>query len=148
MEHDRNRRLIEVSLPLKAISAQSAREKSIRHGHMSTLHIWCVRRPLAAIPDHPPRLLDLFMGGGATGLEALRLGRETHAVELNPVAHLIELCTPPSVYTMARWLMSNTFAVKDKLTTCTCLPPAYPLALPPGGRPESPIKAFKGRLLE
>ena len=33
------------------------------------------------------------MGGGATGLEALRLGCETHAVELNPVAHLIELCT-------------------------------------------------------
>ena len=33
------------------------------------------------------------MGGGATSLEALRLGCETHAVELNPVAHLIELCT-------------------------------------------------------
>ena len=46
-----------------------------------------------AFPEHPPRLLDPFMGGGATGLEALRLGCETHAVELNPVAHLIELCT-------------------------------------------------------
>ena len=46
-----------------------------------------------AFPDRPPRLLDPFMGGGATGLEALRLGCETHAVELNPVAHLIELCT-------------------------------------------------------
>jgi adenine-specific DNA methylase len=46
-----------------------------------------------AFPDGPPRLLDPFMGGGATGLEALRLGCETHAVELNPVAHLIELCT-------------------------------------------------------
>jgi len=33
------------------------------------------------------------MGSGATGLEALRLGCKTHAVELNPVAHLIELCT-------------------------------------------------------
>jgi len=140
------RRLIEISLPLKAISAQSAREKSIRHGHISTLHIWWARRPLAAMraaifaslvpapstdeerekledliativdwdqvkdgnsakireaqelihqtfPDRPPRLLDPFMGGGATGLEALRLGCETHAVELNPVAHLIELCT-------------------------------------------------------
>jgi putative DNA methylase len=140
------KRLIEVSLPLKAISAQSAREKSIRHGHISTLHIWWARRPLAAMraaifaslipapdtdeererledliativdwdqvkhgnspailkaqdlirkafPDGPPRLLDPFMGGGATGLEALRLGCETHAVELNPVAHLIELCT-------------------------------------------------------
>jgi len=37
------KRLIEVSLPLKAISAQSAREKSIRHGHISTLHIWWAR---------------------------------------------------------------------------------------------------------
>ena len=34
------KRLIELSLPLKAISGQSAREKSIRHGHISTLHIW------------------------------------------------------------------------------------------------------------
>ena len=151
------KRLIELSLPLKAISDQSAREKSIRHGHISTLHIWWARRPLAAMraaifaslvpapplsppqaggmkggdeerqrledliativdwdqvkdgnspaieqakdlirqafPDRPPRLLDPFMGGGSTGLEALRLGCETHAVELNPVAHLIELCT-------------------------------------------------------
>jgi hypothetical protein len=118
------KRLIEVSLPLAEISAQSAREKSIRHGHISTLHIWWARRPLAAMraaifaalilapetdeererlerliativdwdqvkggnseaikqaqalirqafPDRPPRLLDPFMGGGATGLEAL-----------------------------------------------------------------------------
>jgi putative DNA methylase len=35
-----DRRLIEISLPLKAISAQPAREKPIRHGHISTLHIW------------------------------------------------------------------------------------------------------------
>jgi len=42
------KRLIEVSLPLQAISAQSAREESIRHGHISTLHIWWARRPLAA----------------------------------------------------------------------------------------------------
>ena len=48
MKSDR-KRLIEVSLPLKAISAQSAREKSIRHGHISTLHIWWARRPLAAM---------------------------------------------------------------------------------------------------
>jgi putative DNA methylase len=43
-----DRRLIELSIPLDAISAQSAREKSIRHGHISTLHIWWARRPLAA----------------------------------------------------------------------------------------------------
>jgi putative DNA methylase len=176
------KRLIEVALPLKEVSEQSAREKSIRHGHISTLHIWWARRPLAAcravvfaslIPDpddpecpesfrslvkevlsesqykpkhadgspakdtprnrcleyikylvrwensnnphyveparkliaathtilHPnadaaaPRVLDPFTGGGAIPLEALRLGCEAHAIDLNPVAHLIEHCT-------------------------------------------------------
>ena len=42
------RKLIEVSLPLEAINEASAREKSIRHGHPSTLHLWWARRPLAA----------------------------------------------------------------------------------------------------
>ena len=42
------KRLIGVALPLKEVSEQSAREKSIRHGHISTLHIWWARRPLAA----------------------------------------------------------------------------------------------------
>ena len=141
-----DRRLIEDSLPLEVISAQSAREKSIRHGHISTLHIWWARRPLAAMraaifaslipapkdeaeraylhkliedivnwdsvkngnnarveearalirkhyPDAPPKVLDPFMGGGSTGLEALRLGAEAYGVELNPVAYLIQLCT-------------------------------------------------------
>ena len=141
-----DRRLIEDSLPLEVISEQSAREKSIRHGHISTLHIWWARRPLAAMraaifaslipapkdeaeraylhaligdivnwdsvnhgnsarikearalirqhyPDAPPKVLDPFMGGGSTGLEALRLGAEAYGVELNPVAYLIQLCT-------------------------------------------------------
>jgi putative DNA methylase len=141
-----NRRLIELSIPLDAISAQSAREKSIRHGHISTLHIWWARRPLAACRaavfaalvdapeddaererlerliativdwdqvkggnspaieearrivreqwgDETPRVLDVFAGGGAIPLEALRLGCEAHALELNPVAYLILLCT-------------------------------------------------------
>jgi putative DNA methylase len=167
------KRLIEVALPLKEVSEQSAREKSIRHGHISTLHIWWARRPLAACravvfaslipdPDDPqcpepfrelvnqllpripngddsprnrclefikhlvkwensnnqeiigkarqligaahkflrpeakaemPKVLDPFAGGGAIPLEALRLGCEAHAIDLNPVAHLIELCT-------------------------------------------------------
>lgn len=186
------KRLIEVALPLKEVSEQSAREKSIRHGHISTLHIWWARRPLAAcravvfaslIPDpddpecptsfkqlvmdvlgssqfrptqpepspgaaapvetkpledtprnrclefikhlvrwensnepeyieparkliqaahkilHPdspddaPKVLDPFAGGGAIPLEALRLGCEAHAIDINPVAHLIQLCT-------------------------------------------------------
>src|SRR3982751_6333675 len=42
------RRLIEVDLPIRRISAHARREKSIRHGHISTLHIWWARRPLAA----------------------------------------------------------------------------------------------------
>jgi putative DNA methylase len=42
------KKLIEVALPLDAINRESAREKSIRHGHPSTLHIWWARRPLAA----------------------------------------------------------------------------------------------------
>lgn len=42
------KRLIEVDLPIAAVSAQSRREKSLRHGHISTLHIWWARRPLAS----------------------------------------------------------------------------------------------------
>jgi len=48
MAMDYPKRLIEVDLPIKRISAHSRREKSIRHGHISTLHIWWARRPLAA----------------------------------------------------------------------------------------------------
>ena len=43
-----SKKLIEVALPLEAINKASAREKSIRHGHPSTLHLWWARRPLAA----------------------------------------------------------------------------------------------------
>jgi putative DNA methylase len=182
------KRLIEVALPLKEVSEHSARER--RNGHISNLHIWWARRPLAAcravvfaslIPDpddpecpktfstlvnellggaefkpknadgstikdtpsnrclefikqltrwentnnahyieparkliaaahkilHPkaegdtPKVLDPFAGGGAIPLEALRLGCEAHAIDINPVAHLIELCTLvyPQTYT-------------------------------------------------
>jgi len=41
-------RLIEVALPIREISAESVRDKSIRHGHISTLHLWWARRPLSA----------------------------------------------------------------------------------------------------
>jgi putative DNA methylase len=134
------KRFIEVDFPIRVVSEHSAREKYTRHGHISTLHIWWARRPLAAsrasiyaalIPapadererlgkeqfignlcqwenslnphvikkaqreildangGQPPRVLDCFAGGGAIPLEALRLGCETHALELNPVAVLI-----------------------------------------------------------
>src|SRR5260370_8725869 len=42
------KKLIEVALPLEAINKEAGREKSIRHGHPSTLHLWWARRPLAA----------------------------------------------------------------------------------------------------
>ncbi|GAA14947.1 DUF1156 domain-containing protein [Gordonia alkanivorans] len=145
------RKLIEVALPLEAINRESAREKSIRYGHPSTLHLWWARRPLAAaravlfaqlVDDpssrlaefptdelqraererlhemierlvvwenvrdeallaearaeilkstdgNPPPILDPFAGGGAIPLEALRLGLEARASDLNPVAVLL-----------------------------------------------------------
>ncbi|MGA2489305.1 MAG: DUF1156 domain-containing protein [Anaerolineales bacterium] len=155
-------RLIEDYIPIEAISAEARREKSIRKGHISTLHLWWARRPLVAAraavygalvpapkdkkerkaadefvtklckyPGSPdvikqaqknilqahaerltaergkmvtledieagraprPRVLDMFAGGGSIPLEALRLGCEAYALDLNPVAHLIELCT-------------------------------------------------------
>src|SRR6266478_5424062 len=62
------KKLIEVALPLDAINKASAREKSIRHGHPSTLHLWWARRPLAAaravifaqMVDDPSAQPDLF----------------------------------------------------------------------------------------
>jgi len=44
----KNKRFIEESFPIKEVSTESAREKNIRHGHISTLHIWWARRPLAS----------------------------------------------------------------------------------------------------
>lgn len=62
------KKLIEVALPLEAINKASSREKSIRHGHPSTLHLWWARRPLAAaravifsqMVDDPSAYPDLF----------------------------------------------------------------------------------------
>ena len=48
MTNIRRKRLIEVAFPLEEVSAHSRREKNVRHGHISTLHIWWARRPLAA----------------------------------------------------------------------------------------------------
>lgn len=154
-------RLIEVAFPLKQASLDSVHEKNVRHGHISTLHIWPARRPLAAsraaliatlLPDpgtaearrrlveriggriverktkdgvkeeteggilhwgresspdlqwfreeirrayggRAPRVLDPFAGGGAIPLEAMRLGCEVTAVDINPVAWFILKCT-------------------------------------------------------
>ena len=75
------KKLIEVALPLDAINKASAREKSIRHGHPSTLHLWWARRPLAAaravifaqMVDDPSANPDLFRGEQAQERERKRL---------------------------------------------------------------------------
>jgi|LSQX01.2.fsa_nt_gb putative DNA methylase len=76
-----NKKLIEVALPLQAINEASAREKSIRHGHPSTLHLWWARRPLAAaravifaqMVDDPSALPELFPTVEAQEKERKRL---------------------------------------------------------------------------
>jgi adenine-specific DNA methylase len=138
-----DRRLIEETFPLQEVSEHSKHEKNVRHGHISTLHIWPARRPLAAsraaiiaalMPDpgdeterqklnekivsitkwktengpaldyfreeirkayggRPPRVLDMFAGGGAIPLEAMRLGCDVTAIDYNPVAWFILKCT-------------------------------------------------------
>ena len=140
------KRVIEWNLPLVEISKASTHEKSVRHGHPSTLHLWWARRPLASsratafaalidLPssskekkeindiikeitpwhtvksnltpiilksqqliskqwhENPPKIIDPFSGGGSIPLEALRLGCETYASDLNPVAVLIGKAT-------------------------------------------------------
>ena len=77
------RKLIEVALPLEAINRESAREKSIRHGHPSTLHLWWARRPLAAcravlfaqLVDDPSSHPDKFPTEEAVAAERQRLFR-------------------------------------------------------------------------
>jgi putative DNA methylase len=64
-----------------------------RWGASDTVIAAARERVRAANVGSPPRVLDLFTGGGTIPLEALRLGCEATAVELNPVAHLIERCT-------------------------------------------------------
>lgn len=75
------KKLIEVALPLEAINQESAREKSIRHGHPSTLHLWWARRPLAAcravlfssLVDDPSSHPDKFPTGEEQEKERERL---------------------------------------------------------------------------
>lgn len=72
------KKLIEVALPLEAINTASAKEKSIRHGHPSTLHLWWARRPLAAcravlfaqLVDDPSEYVDLLLQDEDTRKEA------------------------------------------------------------------------------
>lgn len=76
-----SKKLIEVALPLEAINAEAAREKSIRHGHPSTLHLWWARRPLAAaraviwssLVDDPSAHPELYPTEEAQNAERQRL---------------------------------------------------------------------------
>jgi putative DNA methylase len=80
---EHRKKLIEVALPLDAINRESAREKSIRHGHPSTLHLWWARRPLAAcravlfasIVDDPSSRPKEFASKDDQELERQRLFR-------------------------------------------------------------------------
>ena len=187
-----DKRLIEVAFPLKQTSLDSVHEKNVRHGHISTLHIWPARRPLAAsraaliatlLPDpgdaeqrkailermagrvvekverrrvngrtvervkeeteggilhwgrengpdldwfrseirkaydgRAPKVLDPFAGGGAIPLEAMRLGCEVTAMDINPVAWFILKCTleyPQRLAGQTRPL--PTFALEDRV---------------------------------
>ena len=184
-------RLIETAFPIKRASIDSVHEKNVRHGHISTLHIWPARRPLAAsraaliatlLPDpgdtdgrrsilsrmagriaekierkringrvvekvkagtvggilhwgrendadmdwfrseirkayggRAPKVLDPFAGGGAIPLEALRLGCDVIAIDINPVAWFILKCTlqyPQQLAGQTQPLPS--FALEDK----------------------------------
>ena len=185
------RRLIEVAFPLKQTSLDSVHEKNVRHGHISTLHVWPARRPLAtsraaliatllADPDKPaerkallermagrvvekierkrengrvvekvkeetvggilhwgrengadiqwfreairkayggraPKVLDPFAGGGAIPLEAMRMGCDVTAMDINPVAWFILKCTleyPQKLAAQTRPLPE--FALEDR----------------------------------
>ncbi len=73
------RKLIEVALPLDDINVAAAREKSMRHGHPSTLHLWWARRPVAAAPpparsDHDWRYFGTVTINGVIGALAWKAG--------------------------------------------------------------------------
>jgi putative DNA methylase len=88
------KKLIEVALPLDAINAASAREKSIRHGHPSTLHLWWARRPLAAaravifaqMVDDPSTYVDVLLGDAKIRRKAESLLRARQKVWEEAVA--------------------------------------------------------------
>ena len=111
------KKLIEVALPLAAINAESAREKSIRHGHPSTLHLWRARRPLAAcravlfasLVDGPIATRTTSSPTGALDEEAAGLKR---AYLFNLIEELVmwiipttpTRSAPPAPRSPARWL--------------------------------------------
>ena len=106
------KKLIEVSIPLEAINKASAREKSIRHGHPSTLHLWWARRPLAAcravlfaqLVDDPSSWPDKFPTEAEQEKERLRL----HGVIERMVPW--EASNDENVLNEARWEIARSVA--------------------------------------
>ena len=86
------KKLIEVALPLDAINTASSREKSIRHGHPSTLHLWWARRPLAAaravifsqMVDDPSEYIDVLLSDPAAKRAAQRALKKRLAGRVAP----------------------------------------------------------------
>jgi putative DNA methylase len=106
------KKLIEVSIPLEAINKASAREKSIRHGHPSTLHLWWARRPLAAcravlfaqLVDDPSAWPDRFPTEAEQDAERERL----HKVIADMVPW--EASTDEAILNAARWEIARSVA--------------------------------------
>ena len=106
------KKLIEVALPLEAINKAAAREKSIRHGHPSTLHLWWARRPLAAcravlfgqLVDDPSSWPERFKSEEAQGAERKRLH--------DFIAELVkwENSNDERVLNRARWYIARSLA--------------------------------------
>ena len=88
------KKLIEVALPLDAINAAASREKSIRHGHPSTLHLWWARRPLAAaravifaqMVDDPSEYVDVLLSDAAKKRAAQRALKKRLAARASAAA--------------------------------------------------------------
>ena len=108
MEVKTRKKLIEVALPLDAINTACAREKSIRHGHPSTLHLWWARRPLAAarsvifsqMVDDPSTYVDELIKDSklkakAEGILRTRLKRWEDGVALAKKAEAAKIKAPP-----------------------------------------------------
>ncbi len=97
------KKLIEVALPLEAINRASAREKSIRHGHPSTLHLWWARRPLAAaravlfaqLTDDSSAYLNAVRTAKTSNREHLRLSHIISVDVRGGVRGLLD-CSPSS----------------------------------------------------
>lgn len=126
------RKLIEVALPLAAINAEAAREKSLRHGHPSTLHLWWARRPLAAARA----VIWASLVDDPSANVALSL--EEQEVERRRLFGILER--------LVTWENSNDYRVlaEAKAEISRCFPEGAPPLLDPfGGGGAIPLEAHR-----